>query len=163
MLIVTPDAVAVLGRVVKVLVTSGLAYVGGVVVSGVVHDRRVSTSRGWESTMPITNQQVAGHAFLRQMYADSYFPDHVVDRGRAILLRLCERIEAEQPSDLGALYALAQAATEEFNRLEAEFEAAGSEIETVAREVIAEDFWFVASAYGFTDADVEELIATRDW
>ncbi|MEU3749010.1 MULTISPECIES: DUF5713 family protein [Streptomyces] len=113
--------------------------------------------------MPITNQQVAGHAFLRQMYADSYFPDHVVDLGRAILLRLCERMEDEQPSDLEALYALTQAATEEFNRLEAEFEAAGSEIETVAREVIAEDFWFVASAYGFTDADVEELIATREW
>ncbi|RZU46093.1 hypothetical protein EV284_0757 [Streptomyces sp. BK022] len=113
--------------------------------------------------MPITNQQVAGHVFLRQMYADSYFPDHLVDRGRAILLRLCERIEAEQPSNLGALYALTQAAIEEFNSLEAEFEAAGSEIETVAREVIAENFWSVASAYGFTDADVEELIATRDW
>lgn len=113
--------------------------------------------------MSITNQQVSGHTFLRQMYADSYFPDHVVDRGSVILLRLCERIEAEQPSDLKSLYALTQAATEEFNRLEAEFEAAGSEIETVAREVIAEDFWFVASAYGFTDADVEELIATRDW
>ena len=113
--------------------------------------------------MPVTNQQVSGHMFLRQMYADSYFPDHVVDRGRAILLRLCERIEAEQPSDLEALYALSQAATEEFNSLEAEFEAAGSEIETVAREVIAEDFWFVASAYGFKDAQVEELIATRDW
>ncbi|MGW4150933.1 DUF5713 family protein [Streptomyces albogriseolus] len=113
--------------------------------------------------MPITNQQVSGHMFLRQMYTDSYFPDHVVDRGRAILLRLCERIEAEQPSDLEALYALSQAATEEFNSLEAEFEAAGSEIETVAREAIAEDFWFVASAYGFTDAHVEELIATRDW
>ncbi|MDX3453602.1 DUF5713 family protein [Streptomyces sp. ME02-8801-2C] len=113
--------------------------------------------------MPITNQQVSGHAFLRQMYADSYYPDHVVDRGRAILLRLCERIEAEQPADLEALYALTQAATEEFNTLEAEFAAAGSEIETVAREVIAEDFGFVASAYGFTDADVEELIATRDW
>lgn len=52
---------------------------------------------------------------------------------------------------------------EEFNQLEAEFEAAGSEIETVAREEIAEDFWFVASTYGFTDADVEELIATRNW
>ncbi|MEU5438744.1 DUF5713 family protein [Streptomyces sp. NPDC020719] len=113
--------------------------------------------------MPITNQQVAGHAFLRQMHADSYFPDHVVDQGTAILLRMCERIEAEQPSDLGALYALTQAATEEFNLLEAEFEAAGSEIDTVAREVIAEDFWFVASSYGFTDADVEELIATRNW
>lgn len=38
--------------------------------------------------MPITNQQVAGHAFLRPMYDDSYFPDPVVDRGKAILLRL---------------------------------------------------------------------------
>ncbi len=113
--------------------------------------------------MPITNQQVAGHMFLRQMYADSYFPDHVVDRGGAILARLCERIEAERPSDLEALYALSQAATQEFNALEEEFEAAGSEIETVAREVIAEDFVCVASAYGFPDADVEELIATRDW
>ncbi|MFD9353494.1 DUF5713 family protein [Streptomyces sp. NPDC060031] len=113
--------------------------------------------------MPITNQQVAGHVFLRQMYEDPYFPDHVVDQGRAILLRLCERIEARQPSDLEALYALTQAATEEFNLLEAEFEAAGSGIETVAREWIAEGFWFVASAYGFPDADVEELIASRDW
>lgn len=134
-----------------------------VVVSGAVHDRRVGSSTGWKSAMPITTQQVAGHAFLRQMYEDSYFPDHIVDKGRAILFRLCERIEAEQPSDLAALYVLTQAATEEFNLLEAEFDAAGSEIETVAREVIAEDFWFVASAYGFTDADVEELIATRDW
>ncbi|MFD4240910.1 DUF5713 family protein [Streptomyces sp. NPDC058525] len=113
--------------------------------------------------MPITNQRVAEHVFLRHMYGDSYYPDHVVGQGGAILLRLCERIEADQPSDLKALYALTQAATEEFNLLEAEFEAAGSEIETVAREWIAEDFWFVASAYGFTDADVEELIAGRDW
>ncbi|MFG2630917.1 DUF5713 family protein [Streptomyces sp. NPDC048473] len=113
--------------------------------------------------MPITNQQVTGHAFLRPMYEDSYFPDYVVDQGRAILLRLCERIEAEQPPNLEALYALTQAATEEFNLLEAEFEAAGSEIETVAREWIAEEFWLVASAYGFTDADAEELIAGRDW
>lgn len=113
--------------------------------------------------MPIANQQVAGHVFLQQMYSDSYFPDHVVDKGSAILLRLCERIEAEQPPSLDALYALTHAATEEFNSLEEEFVAAGSEIETVAREIIAENFWFVASAYGFTDADAEELIATRDW
>ncbi|MET9619763.1 DUF5713 family protein [Streptomyces sp. NPDC006464] len=113
--------------------------------------------------MSITNQQVAGHAFLRALYEDGYYPDHVVDRGRAILLRLCERIEAERPADLPALYALTDAATEEFNALEAEFEAAGSEIETVAREEIAEDFSFVASAYGFPHADTEELIAVREW
>ncbi|GAA3503293.1 hypothetical protein GCM10019016_104030 [Streptomyces prasinosporus] len=113
--------------------------------------------------MPITNQQIAGHAFLRQMYDDPYFPDHVVDHGKAILVRLCERIEAERPSDPGVLYALAQAATEEFNLLDKEFVAAGSEIETAAREWICDEFRFVASAYGFTDADAEELTAGRDW
>ncbi|MFB8003185.1 DUF5713 family protein [Nocardia sp. NPDC056000] len=113
--------------------------------------------------MAITNQQVVERTFLQPLYADPYFPDHVLDKGTAILLRLCERIEAEQPADLTALYALTWSATEEFNLLEEEFEAAGSEIETVAREEIAEDFSFVASAYGFADADAEQLIATRDW
>lgn len=108
-------------------------------------------------------KRVAEYGFLAGMYRDGYYPDAVVDRGRAVLLRLCARIEAVRPADLAALYVLTHAATEEFNALQAEFEAAGSEIETVAREVIAEDFWFVASAYGFASADVEELIATRDW
>ncbi|MGW7196666.1 DUF5713 family protein [Streptomyces chryseus] len=113
--------------------------------------------------MSVSNERVAARAFLRVLYADSYFPDHVLDKGKEILLRLSERIEAERPADLAALYKLTHAATEEFNALDAEFEAAGSAIETVAREELAEEFWFVASAYGFADADVEELIATRDW
>ncbi|MEU7029181.1 DUF5713 family protein [Streptomyces sp. NPDC046275] len=112
--------------------------------------------------MPIANQHVAGHAFLRQMYDDPYFPDHVIDRGKAILLRLCERIEAERPSNLESLYALTQAATEEFNLLEREFVAAGSGIETVAREWICDEICFVASAYEFTEADAEELTDGRD-
>ncbi|WP_328346219.1 DUF5713 family protein [Streptomyces violaceus] len=113
--------------------------------------------------MPISNEQVSAHPFLRGLYEDDCFPDHVVDRGRAILLARCERIETQRPAGLDALYVLTHAATEEFNDLEAEFEAADSEIETVAREEIAEDFAYVARAYGFADADVEELIATREW
>lgn len=113
--------------------------------------------------MSITNQQIAEHMFLQQMYDDSYFPDHLVDQGKAILLRLCDRIEDEQPSDLEALYALTEVATEDFNLLDREFVAAGSEIETVAREWICEEFHFVASAYGFTNADTEELTSSRDW
>ncbi|WKX17298.1 DUF5713 family protein [Streptomyces sp. HUAS CX7] len=108
--------------------------------------------------MPITNQRVAAHRFLAGMYEDDYFPDRVVDRGSDILLRLCARVEADRPGDLTALYALTHAATEEFNELEA-----GSEIETTAREEIGEAFWFVAQAYGFADADPEELIAPREW
>ena len=113
--------------------------------------------------MPITNHQTAGHAFLREMYEDPYYPDAVLDQCRAVLQRLCETIESERPSDLATLYVLTRAATAEFNDLQAEFEAAGSEIETVARESIAADFCLIASAYGFTEADSEELIAGRDW
>lgn len=113
--------------------------------------------------MSITNQQVVDHVFLQPLYADDYFPECVLDKGTAILRGLCERVEAERPADLAALYVLTHAATEEFNALEAEFEEAGSEIETVAREEIAEGFWFVASAYGFTDVDREELVAPRNW
>ncbi|MDF3143629.1 MULTISPECIES: DUF5713 family protein [unclassified Streptomyces] len=109
--------------------------------------------------MNISNQQVTAHPFLKGLYEDGYYPDPAVDRGKAILLRLCERIEAERPADLAALYLLTQAATDEFNDLQDD----DFDIETVAREEIAEDFWFVAHAYGFADADVEELIATRDW
>ncbi|ANS69542.1 hypothetical protein SLINC_7318 [Streptomyces lincolnensis] len=113
--------------------------------------------------MSLSNQQVSAYPFLKALYRDAYYPDHVVDRGRDVLLRLCARIETDRPADLAALYALTHTATEEFNDLQTAFEEADSEIETVAREAIAEDFWFVARAYGFADVDHEELIATRDW
>jgi hypothetical protein len=113
--------------------------------------------------MAVQNQQVVAHRFLQGMYNDGYFPDHLVDKGKTILLGLCERIESEHPADLAALYALTDVATEQFNALADDFDAADSEIETVAREVIAGDFRFIALAYGFTDADTEMLIAERDW
>jgi hypothetical protein len=113
--------------------------------------------------MAISNESVAEHPFLADMYvADDYYPRPLVDKGKAILLRLCERIERERPKDTAALYVLTHAATEEFNRLDEEFVANGSEIETAAREAIAADFDWIAKAYGF-DADTEELISTRDW
>ncbi len=33
----------------------------------------------------------------------------------------------------------------------------------MARDEMGGEFRFAARAYGFADADVEELIATRDW
>ncbi|MFC5185869.1 DUF5713 family protein [Actinomadura harenae] len=113
--------------------------------------------------MRITNPQVVGHTFLDGMLGDGYYPDHLVAKGQGILRRLCGRIEADPPADLPALYALTHAATESFNDLQDEFFDADSEIETVARDHIASDFYFVAESYGFKDADIEELVATRDW
>ncbi|MFJ9151239.1 DUF5713 family protein [Streptomyces sp. NPDC102270] len=109
--------------------------------------------------MNIGDQRVTAHSFLDALYRDGYYADRAVDRGKEILLRLCERIEADRPADLAALYVLTQAATEEFNDLQDD----DFDIETVAREEVAEEFWFIARTYGFEDADVEELIGTRDW
>ena len=113
--------------------------------------------------MSLNNAAMAGHTFLKEMYRDDYFPDVVVDQGKAVLIELCQQIEAQKPKDLAALYVLTHAATERFNDLEAVFEEHSSEIETAARECIADDFYRIAKAYGFADADIEELIAPRDW
>lgn len=89
-------------------------------------------------------------------------PPSLVEKGQQILVRMCERIEAELPTDLDSLYKITQSSTEEFNALGEEFEENDSELETAARECIGADFDFIAKAYGF-DADVEELISTREW
>jgi len=96
------------------------------------------------------------------MYEDSYFPPRLVDKGKAILVELCFEIEREKPKSLNELYELTHAATDKFNELQEEFEEEDSEIETAARDCIAVNFDFVAKTYGFA-ADIEELIATREW
>lgn len=113
--------------------------------------------------MAIKNEELKSYPFLADMYSDDYFPDHLVDKGRSILITLCETIEAENPESLDDLYALTHAATEEFNELAGEFEEEESEIETAARDCIGNDFAAIAEAYGFDDADIEELIAPREW
>ena len=115
------------------------------------------------SRVSLSNAQVNNHAFLQCMYRDDSFPKHLVDEGKQILVRLAERIEQDKPADVAALYVLTHAATDEFNELAGELYEADSEIETSAAECIADDFAFIAEAYGFADADLEELIATRDW
>lgn len=122
-----------------------------------------STTVKSEDGVAISNEKIKNHAFLQCMYEDEYFPTHLVDKGKQILLRLCERIEKERPADEAALYTLTHAATDDFNELAEEFFEADSEIETGARECIASDFDVIAKAYGFANADLEELIATRDW
>lgn len=111
----------------------------------------------------VTNPKIKQHTFLEDMYEDEYFPNHLVDKGTAILIDLCIEIEQKKPTTLEELYKLTHNATEKFNELQEEFEDEGSEIETDARASIAEGFEFIAIAYGFENADIEELIATRDW
>lgn len=112
--------------------------------------------------MPITNPTLRDHPFLAPMYSDGYFPDVCVDLVKQVLVGLCESIERDRPADLAALYRLTHAATEAINDLEDVFYEHDSEIETGAREAIGAEFERIATAYGF-EADIEELIAPRDW
>ena len=113
--------------------------------------------------MNITNQEIQHYPFLKEMYDDGYFPDFLVDKGKDILLRLCENIETQKPENLEALYTLTHAATDEFNDLAELFYENDSEIETAARDCIGTDFYELVKRYGYADADIEELIASRDW
>ena len=110
----------------------------------------------------IKNDPLQDYVFLAEIAQDSYFPQDLVDKGRQILIGLCEEIEREAFLNEETLLELCQRATEAFNLLAEEFEARDSEIETAARECIAGDFEAIATAYGF-DTDVEELIALREW
>lgn len=112
--------------------------------------------------MVLENPAIREHPFLKEMFDDSYFPDHLVEKGKQILLELCERIEREKPADAPAVYALTHDATERFNDLAHELYEHGSEIETVARETIARDVAFILTSYGY-EVDLEEAIAPRDW
>ncbi|EST58408.1 hypothetical protein I5E97_10180 [Proteus hauseri] len=111
----------------------------------------------------IKNKVLAAHYFLKDMDNDNYYPSHLVKKGQDLLKALCIKIEATSPKNLAELYILTQETTDQFNELAEAFYEEDSEIETVARECIAEDFGVIADEYGFEDADIEELIATRDW
>ncbi|WP_111858409.1 DUF5713 family protein [Acinetobacter sp. CFCC 10889] len=113
--------------------------------------------------MTIQNTKILNHHFLADMYEDSYFPPHLVDQVKQILLDLCVEIETTKPKNLDELYLLTHTATEKINDLQTAFDEAGSEIETVARDSIGMDFDFIAKAYDYHDADGEKLISPRDW
>lgn len=97
------------------------------------------------------------------MYRDGYFPDFMVDKIKAILVDLCEKIEAQKPQTTESLLQLTHAATESINELEEEFEENDSELETGAREVMADNFDFIVKSYGFENVDIEDVIAPREW
>ena len=113
--------------------------------------------------MPIENEKIQNYNFLKVMYQDGYFPNFLVDKIKAILLDLCEEIEANQPLDEPQLLEFTHAATEHINDLQDEFENNDSELETEARESMGADFDFIVKAYGFDQVDIEDVIAPRDW
>ena len=99
---------------------------------------------------------------LAGMYRDGNFPNHLVDKGKAVLIELCQKLEINPPKTAEEAYVHTHAATEKFNDLQEEYEAEESEIETAAREEMAESMAIILDATGI-EYDLEEAIAPRDW
>lgn len=113
--------------------------------------------------MAMSNAKLRNREFLADMYSNDYFPKFLVDKIKAILVDLCEKIERRQPKNEKSLLKLTHAATKRINGLAEEFEENDSELETGAREAIGAEFEFIVRAYGFPDVDIEDVIAPRDW
>lgn len=111
----------------------------------------------------LSNNTLKEYSFLSEMFRDPFFPDFLVEKCKCILLDLCKSIEENKPESLDELYELTHASTERLNDLEEEFNEHDSEIETAARECLSLDIETIAKAYGYTDADLEELVAPREW
>ncbi|CCN72760.1 DUF5713 family protein [Vibrio nigripulchritudo] len=112
--------------------------------------------------MTLKNEALKEYEFLKGMYRDQYYPNFLVDKGKDILINLCTNIESQSPKTKEEVLKLTHQATDKFNDLQEAFWQHDSEIETVAREYIAEDFISILKAYGF-EIDIEDAISTRDW
>lgn len=110
----------------------------------------------------LRNARIREHEFLVSMRDDPYYPPQLVEQCCSILVRMCIAIETEGITEERHLYPITHHFTRELNALQDDFEREGSEMETGAREALGEEFAFIASSYGF-DADVEEMIAPREW
>lgn len=113
--------------------------------------------------MKIQNETMADYPLVEEMVADDYYPDHLVEKIRGLLVALCVEIETREPSTEDELLELTHAMTEAINALNEEFWAADSDLETVAREDIARTVMAILDAYGWADVDIEDAIAPRDW
>ena len=99
--------------------------------------------------------------YLYWMYKSDYYPRHVVDRLRDILKELVSFLESGEHTTTQVQDELDRV-TRKINELQAVFKKEGSEIETVAREVIVRNIEDILRAYEI-DIDTEEAIRAREW
>ena len=98
---------------------------------------------------------------LYEMYDDEYFPDFLVDKIKAEIDKV-EAVLAGGEKDTAIIQQYFDTMTRAINDLEAEFEENDSEIETVARDSIAEAVDYLLQKYRIA-IDLEEALREREW
>lgn len=99
--------------------------------------------------------------YLVDMYRDDYYPNFLVDRIKNYL-QTAEQVMQHHSEDLVRVQQALDVAVNSINDLAETFYAHNSEIETVAREDIAETVMTMLDHYTIT-LDIEEALRERDW
>ena len=99
--------------------------------------------------------------FLPEMYEDSYFPNSEVDKVKAAIQKVVTYLEKGETSTKKIQKKLDDM-TWTINELQDDFADHDSDIETGARESIAETVGRVLAHFN-VDIDIEEAIRERDW
>lgn len=98
---------------------------------------------------------------LEDMYRDSYFPDFLVDKIKALIQPVIDYL-ANGEKNIEMIQGKLDEMTLAINDLQEEFEENDSEIETAARDSIGETIEYILQWFEI-DIDVEDAIAERDW
>lgn len=101
------------------------------------------------------------YVLLEEMYADTYFPNFLVDKIKQLILEVVSILEnGEQDKEI--IQDHLDQMTLAINDLEDEFDENDSEIETVARDSIAVTVEYILNYYEI-DIDIEEALREREW
>ena len=101
------------------------------------------------------------YKLLEEMYSDGYFPDFLVDKVKALIMKVIELLEKGE-RDTQKIQKAFDKMTIAINDLEEEFEENDSELETGARESIGATVEYILRWFEI-DIDVEDAIGERDW
>lgn len=113
------------------------------------------------SVLEVQNNSSASFEYLKDMYIDGYYPDFLVDKVKAELVKVVEFLE-QGNQDIEEIQSKLDIAIHAINDLAEEFDENDSEIETVARESIAQTVEDILAFFGI-EIDTEEAIRERDW
>ena len=101
------------------------------------------------------------YKLLEEMYEDPYFPPFLVDKVKALILPVIDTLEAGE-TDTAAVQEKLDTMTLGINDLCEEFEENDSEIETMARESIAQTVMDILAWFDI-EIDIEDALAEREW
>jgi len=115
----------------------------------------------YHETMSDIKTLPADFAWLPEMYADSYFPNFLVDKVKSSLETAAAFI-GQGGHTTEEIQDVFDQVTNQINDLNEEFEGNGSELETAARDSIGETVFQMLSYFG-VDLDVEDALRDREW